>query len=458
MCGRWTLREVPRCSPGPPDRWARGWVLELALRMRTGVLAGMLLASCGLTLGVAQERPQLMGISDTDLFRLGLQDGPISSEPSWIDGALFLSDGRLAALNGSTQRIHFLDSDVVRAIAVGGEGYEPGVVTRLLERLPSGGVATIDADRALVTFRADGSVASSMKVVVGRSMEPVGLFRDGTLVFRVATGTSGPLPADVDSGSDEAIVRQDIEYRTLRSSGQSAMLARALGDETMSVTASRPTGASTRRFRTVFGHATMADVAGDLLVVAQSDAEHVLLYDKSGRVVGRIPMPPRSDYRPTPGDVSAQRNVRLQEHRREARARYQALLSNDRFAPMARRMAQSDSALIWKLAASENLPPIDRMFADASGRLWLRVAPMPKEPMGCWQVWNLDVVALDRTVVIPRSAHLLDARGDRVLLQVASQGALGSSLVIRRMVPLQQVSKTRPRGLFPHSGSVLKST
>ena len=67
-----------------------------------------------------------------------------------------------------------------------------------MERLRDGGVATIDADRTLVFFRADGSIISSAVAVIDTFDYPVGVFAYGTLAFRTTSNAPVTLARSTD--------------------------------------------------------------------------------------------------------------------------------------------------------------------------------------------------------------------------------------------------------------------
>ena len=348
---------------------------------------------------------------------------------------MFLADGQVALLAGGTQRVYFINTVSGSVVEAGGTGYDPGPVTAFLERLPDGSAATIDADRTLVFFGADGSVTSTASVEIDRATNVVGLFSDRVLVFRRTAGAPVTPWINVDDSVSAEVSRQSVDYHIMQSSGEMPVIASAQGDEVVIVGVSSAGRTSSRRLRTIFGPETFDDLAGDILIVAQADSDEILLVDAASRLRGRIPMPPRRDYKPTEADVEAQRTIRLMERRRAGRAQQHALLANERFASMAKAMADADSLLIWKATGNNTLPHIDRLIADASGRLWIRITALPHESMACWQVWDLGGLKLDRTVAMARSAQLLDSRDDWVLLLLPGQDGTHNRIATRRMVP-----------------------
>lgn len=384
----------------------------------------------------AQQDPVPMGVGDADSPTPDLNRLLPLADSNWVEAGMFLTNRKIALLEGATQSVYLVntaDGSVVRA---GGPEHDPGPVTILLERLPGGGVATIDADRTFVRFSADGSVLSATSVAVERGTDVVGLFPDGALAFREEVGADATPVAAMVRPADQGSVREDVTYRVLRPSGVTPVIAKAQGDEAEIVSASGLGRTSSTQLRIMFGHETFDDLSGDVLIVAQSDVDQILLFDASGQVTGQIPMPLRRVYQPTQTDVQAQRIVRLAERRRATRAQRHALLSNERFARMAQSMADADSLLLWTATSSNVLPPIDRLIADASGRVWLRILALPHESMACWQVWDLDGPKLVRTVAMARSARLLDSQDDWVLLQVSDRYGNNDRTVIRRLVRL----------------------
>lgn len=384
----------------------------------------------------AQQEPVPMRVADAVSAERDLNDLLPLADSSWLAGGMFLADGQVALLEGATQRVYFINTVTGTVVATGGPEYDPGPVTALLERLPEGGVATINADRTLVFFRADGLVMSTASVEVDRATNVVGLFSDRTLTFRKTTGAAVTPWPDVDGPVGAKVVRQKVDYHILQSSGETPGIATAQGDEAVIVSVSGFGQTSSRRLRTIFGHETFDDLAGDILIVAQSDADEILLVDVMGRLKGRIRMPPRRVYKPTQADVEAQRAIRLMERRRATRAQQRALSGNERFASMAKAMASADSLLIWKATGNSILPPIDRLITDVSNRLWVRITALPHELIACWQVWDLSDLKLVNTVAMPRSAQLLDSRDDKVLLLLVDQDDNHHRIVTRIMVPL----------------------
>lgn len=395
---------------------------------------GMLATGGSLTPVGGQQEVSVRKVADVDL--VDLRDLLSFTDSSWVDGGLFLADGRLAFIDGVTQKTYFVDVEMGSLVAAGGVGYESVPITALVGRLPDGGAVTVNGDRTLVFFTADGSVQSSASVDIAQSKDVVGVFPDGTVAIRNASG----------AGMSQ---RGEVEYRTLAATGRTAFVAKIPGDETAVVSVSDSAGTTSGQFRQIFGHRTFAGVAGGVLIIAQSDADFVLLFDSEGQPSGRIPMPPQRDVEIGEADVSAQRSVRLLERRRTNRARRHALLTNERFSSIAREMLRTDSLFLWEMPVSDVLPPIDRLVADASGRLWIRVAALPSESMACWQVWHLTGSAprLDRTVLMARSAQLLDARDEMVLLRLpsATRDESRDHIVIRTMLPPLDLSEEHAR-------------
>lgn len=355
-------------------------------------------------------------------------------DSGWVEDALFLSDGRIAVLDGASQRTYVLNPADGVSTVVGGPDYDPGEVTKFLRRLPNGGVVTIDVDGKLVAFRRDASVDFTSQLGIGALDDAIGVLADGHLVIRHTVRPAAVVPF-MQLAAVDTVFRRPLEFSKLGPlSAQRTSITEATSGELASVTVSTANGYSSRTYRPIFGHRTMADVSDETLIIAQTDLNRVTVYDMRGVVVGRIPLPEPTAVEVTDADIDAQRLVRLAEQRVAIRARQHALSKNERFASIALAMAEADSLAIWTLPASRSLPTVDRVLADASHRLWIRHTALPGASRRCWQVWDLGSITLDYAVVTGVSDRLLDA-WDNLVLLYRQQGELDvEELVVTELV------------------------
>ncbi len=265
----------------------------------------MIIALALTLITVSHQEVPAKRISKPAVFASGDHQAWPVPDTGWVEEALFLSDGRIAVLDGASQRTYFVNPVDGVSTAAGGSDYDPAEVTKLLGPLPDGGLVTIDVDHKLVGFRADASVDFTTQLALNAFDDAIGLFADGTLVVRRTVRSPAVVnlmqPAAVDT-----VFRRSLEFSRLLST-QRTTIAETASGELASVTVSTASSHSSRTYRPIFGHRTMADVSRETLVVAQTDLYHVTVYDMGGTVVGRIPL-----QEPTAGCPDACRRKRTE--------------------------------------------------------------------------------------------------------------------------------------------------
>lgn len=91
-------------------------------------------AASGADAGIATWRVEL-----EPLVRVGMTDGPEPYQLFRVRGAVRLSDGRLAVLNGGSEELRFFDPDGSHLVSVGGQGDGPGEFQSAVELVRTAG-------------------------------------------------------------------------------------------------------------------------------------------------------------------------------------------------------------------------------------------------------------------------------------------------------------------------------
>lgn len=370
----------------------------------------------GVPIAASQEPPAFQ-LAEVPLFATSDHPDEAVSQMGWVGGALLLPEDRLVFVDGSAQAVHFINLTDASRTTVEAEGPRQEALIRLVDRLPGGRVATVNNQRLRI-LDSDGAIASAMQL--GTMPHPVAVFSDGTIIERRRVGSD----LAFSMGSDGPY-RREVRYRAQSpESARSVELAGALGDEETKLTLSIEGEPFSTTTRVVFGHRLLDARLHESLVVAQTDLDVVLGYDREGRSTLEIPMPPRR-VRLSSAQVAAQRQVRMAETKRD---RMTLREREHVFAYAAAALGKPitllgvDSARTAQAEANEVAPPIDRIFADLNDRLWLRLFPMPEDRVSHWWVWDPQDSTYGFSLVLPRGKRLLDAVGNRVLVQVTDDG------------------------------------
>ena len=366
------------------------------------------------SLGASQSRDgapsddanQTRSLSGPILFDSDRVEDAELSELGRLTRALFLDDG---AVFVDRARVMFVDlnAEQIRKVSRRGEG--PREILALLpsvSRVPEGLVVWDNRLRRASSFTQAGEFRRTMPLrSIERGQRFIGALDDSSFVF-----ANGP-PLD---GMPEGRARHSREVRVVASNGTSRLVAVVPSREYNHVR--DPPMYPLRLVPVIFGHTTHLSVSRGRIVVADTAEDSVLIYNRRGDVVARIPMP---------------------AWRREASDRQVAHVRDSLTADWDGRPELPHPFVKPPTpqydARRGQLPPIDALKVDANGRIWIRAHLLPGDEKQRWTVWDDE----QRTFSVEMSVRevLMDADGDRML--VRTENKLGVHRVtVRALGPL----------------------
>ena len=275
----------------------------------------------------------------------------------------------------------------------------------------------------LTLVNRDGAVAGTANYIDMASSPPAFLVGNVSVVARFADGTVAfREPLRIPRNGQRQLVgeyRDTVRY-LIQGPGQSPRPIARLLDEEMHrfVWETRRTEATV-----IFGHLSLSTQVGQHLALTQTDLGLVQIVDRNGTQVGRVPLPP--------GIAVTENEIAAERARRRALAEETAKM----FAQLSGDPASMEGIdeRIAALPVRRLARPIDRMFGDLDGRLWLRVFRLGAEREE-WQVWDIAEAdpVLAFVLTLPTGEEFLDAAGNRVLLRQRDEMDV-SYLVLREI-------------------------
>lgn len=334
-----------------------------------------------------------------------------------LHSALVLSQDRFAVADGATGVLYFI-STTEGLLSESAPGPLPPMVQPVLftGHLPGGRLAVWrpDRDDAFEVFSARGHREEALiryphGYVVGAPV-PVGVFPNGNVIVQ-RRGHQMP-PGLIVNHRNSA---EDLPAGTVRFEAAGATVTEfgIIDFESVSVSAGNSTTFLNRRI--IFGDQMLVAASGTHFLVGRTDFEQVFAYDQKGRLAYTIPIPGERTA-VSESDIAAQRYQRIADGSPASRRRM------DMDAEFARMMGRrntpvnKDSLAVLQLSGKDSAPPVDRMLADPSGRVWFRLTPMPTDTITRWCVWSPAVRGFEFWMALPRRERLLDAFPDAVLL------------------------------------------
>lgn len=339
-----------------------------------------------------------------------------------VGRGFFVGDDRLAVVDGRS--IHFIDYYGTEVRSVGGLGEGPGEFRFTPHVVRSGkGLAAWDRMSGRISwFTNDGGFVETKQVTIDAkeilTRTLVAAFADGDLLFR----SDGILPDGPDGE-----FRQPIQYVEVSADGGSRRVAQAVGQE-MILQAGRGLFG---QVDVVFGHIALEAGLQELLAVAQTDESDIRIVNRNGDVVSRVVMPDELAV------TEDQKRVALRE----------AMSDEQQFSQLAGRALQRSPTLRSvvgdggyserAIPIKDSAPPIDRMLADADGRLWLRRYMLPGDRGSLWTAWDVSQRRPVLALALDERETLLDASGHFVLIH--REDELGvDHIVVGRMEPSRE--------------------
>ena len=352
-------------------------------------------------------------LSETPLFDSGQHPSANVSVLGSLSLAMILNESRIVLLDGTT--LLFIDPWTSELWTAGREGGGPGEfvgsgLELSLFRGEQSQLVVWDFSNGfrLTVFSDSGDVLDTRRVnlspldfhhplAISRLWEvfPSGglAFLDGGPPIGGGGNDLGRPPGYVVEVSPEGEVRTIVEYQ-----------GRETGD-------------------LLFAHDTHVAIQGEWIVVGDTESEHIKIFDRSGTIVSRIPMPGErarvsEEHLEAALGNAHERAIRSHESSRE---HYEALRLPTKGLEFRER----------RYRHNEVAPPIDAIRVDGDARLWVRHYVLPGDQVERWTVW--DDGGEGFLVELPVGEAWMDARGNLVLLRV--RNSLGvDRAVIRGMV------------------------
>ncbi len=339
--------------------------------------------------------PPLLHVQEADVFDSSVHPSSAMSELGRLATAFFVGDQRLLIADGLNAEIHLVDlqNDSVRSVGRRGDG--PGEFRLLMGvlRTPNG-FATWDVELARITmFSAAGDLVDSWaysRLWFNKPVAmPVAVLSDGLVIFRDGEGP----------GNWRGRHRGEARYVKVTSDGVAGVVAEAKGAEYW-------WHASGGVQQVMLGHLLLEAQIGDEVAISQTDLGAIRIVNRDGETSAELPL--------APGTRASKRQVEMvREGARERWRRQMERPAGGVFRESARMKLES----VAEVPANDVSPPIDRLFVDLDGRLWLRSYAMPDDADVRWEAWDPSDLSGPRFVVaVHPTAKLLDASGSHVLL------------------------------------------
>ncbi len=309
--------------------------------------------------------------------------------------AMFLKGDRL--LIQDRYLFHFVEVNTGKVTTIGGQGAGPGEFQAPLQAVRSAnGIVIWDlALGRLTTLSDEGEYVGSRHFDIAQLRSPVAplvaAFEDGSVVFRDdSTSAFGIAP--------NGLYREPVRYVRISPDGSSVVIHNARSVEAVH---EEPMYASI-----IFSHNVLDATLGNSIVVAQTDLPAISVFDSNGVVVSQLPMPEMIDV--SRNQIEIARDSAIEDERR-------------RTSRLSRRLGYpiDDDLLSHDIPVNDPAPPIDKVFSDLDGRVWLRKYQLPDETIAKWEAWTVDDVKLDVRLDIQKmDGTLLDIDGNKALFHV----------------------------------------
>lgn len=347
-----------------------------------------------------------------------------------ISGGLLLDSRRIVLGDSRAAQLFLIDIESGEVQPVGRRGDGPGEFQRIRgpRRTSGGGFLVDDFMTARVTvFASDGSLLNTIgyNPTAFRSgpfvLRAIGVHSDGAVVFR----DGEPLFSERPDGP----YREEIGYVAMTADGASATIARADGMEKER----RNQGGGFSAFDKPFSYSAVEAVAGDLVLVADTETGILSAYDRSGKVTTTFDFGPGEEvtreadrlWREEKIEGTSERDRALAQPGADAPPEVTALVGG-------LRGMGSEAAREYYLSAEGNAraPALSRILFDGDGRVWAERFALPGATSPIWQRWNPGEERIDATLELLPNHHLLDALGDRVLLRTTDALGVHSAVVM----------------------------
>lgn len=395
-----------------------------------------LLRTIGLLLLAAQPSPALaqpgaVTFQPAEVLFKSANSPNESISTIWrISGGLLLDSGRIVLGDSRAAQLFLIDIESGEVQPMGRRGEGPGEFQRIRgpRRTSEGGFFVDDFMTARVTvFALDGSLLNTIgyNPTAFRSgpfvLRAIGVHSDGAVVFR----DGEPLFSERPDGP----YREEIAYVATTADGASATIARADGMEKER----RNHGGGFSAFDKPFSYSAVEAVAGDLILVADTETGVLSAYDRSGAVTMTFDFGPGEEVTREADRLWRQEKIEGTSERDRALAQPGGDAPPEVTALVGGLLGGgSDAEREYYRTAEGNAraPALSRILVGGDGRVWGERFALPGATPRVWQRWNPDEGRIDATLELLPNHHLLDALGDWVLLRTTDALGVHSAVVM----------------------------
>ena len=245
---------------------------------------------------------------------------------------------------------------------------------------------------------------------------------------------------------DGASYRQRVEFSLLRPGGDPEHVVQARGAERVWLAVREDSARGNVEANVVFGETVFsAPLGSDKVIVAETEADSIWVLDTKGDYRPLLPTPSRSVV-VTEDDVRIERSRLRRRHAvdREMDGLMDMVSGRHREQLMALDRA---SRMAIDLAPVNRTPPaIADLVVDGQSRVWLKRFVPPTDSVATWEVWNTERRVVEFRLDAPREWHVLDARGDQVLLRAEGNWEAGEDHGLGRLLVMEMQPASRHDG------------
>jgi hypothetical protein len=350
--------------------------------------------SAGITIVENSDRGETdqngIRVDPNPVLTIGAVKGDWQYQLLGVQGALRLSDGRIAIANGGTEEIRIFDSKGSILRVFGGEGEGPGEFRGLAFAgvLPGDTLVAIGRrDRRISLIDSEAGFVSSIPtdfLPEGGLLQAFGLFSDRRIMLRAGSSLSA-------GGRGPGPVRMDQRYFSATLSGTDLEEYPTLPGPESYVGA---TSAYVSITVLPFGKSPGVAVAPNRVFMGTGETYEILAFTPGG-VLERVIRVRQSSVPLTGKDID--RYVEM-------------AVANARDGDAAPRIRRTLEEVPWP----ETLPPYLRFLADPEGCLWVEESRLPGEDVPVWTVFGADGTRLGR-LSMPLGVELLEIGEDYIL-------------------------------------------
>lgn len=338
---------------------------------------------------------------------------PPGVQAAWLGSAMLLNESEYVFVDDSTRQAYVAVASSQTRSLIDAAPTLPSTI-RLIGRSSSGRIVAADDHRDSL-----GAItAAGMEWIAeydGRSWQPVCALADGTVLVR--PGLRPNFGAFQSAGS--AIHRDTVRYSAMDRHEAVRPITTAPGAETTWLPTSDVGWRTLHPMSVIFGHNTHVACSSKYFVFAQTDSAVVKLFNHQGDLTLQFPMPGRRRS-VSPLQIESQKTIAMQAANRSNRLTRRRLEHIASGTGIEITLPNLLPAHMIDVPANDVAPSVDRLFVDASDRVWLRLLPMPDDEIVHWHIWSIDRQETSFLFETSRRLDVVDAYDANVLLRTAN--------------------------------------